>query len=358
MAVTLKDIARIVGVKEPTVSRVLNGRPNPIKISEKTHQKIIQTAKALGYQPNAAARALATQKTGHIGFILSDSIAEGWANVYFAQGLSGVEQTTRERGYGLNISIYNLSNIDSFVFPKRVSQRSVDGLVLTGYVEAAVVHRFKEFGIPCVCIGDNLEVAELIPTVSGDVVGGLFQAVRYISDLGHRRILFDAGIHRRDRQVGQLLIERAKNDPETAECQIILPDIPQSGGSYNAAEPLIEYWLAFPQTERPTAIIANDQILLAFLRQLRKRNFSCPKDVSLISTCNTHLCEFADPTLTAIRQDLKRLGRFAVNMLIDSLENDTPLTPEMSRNDFPCELIIRESCIAIGNINGMRNLTE
>ncbi len=343
--ITLKDIAEMVGVSKVTVSRILSGKSNDyIKIRDETREAVLSIARKYNYMPQHSALSLATQRTGHIGFILSDSIAEGWSNVYFAKGLAGVEQACRERGYGLNISLYNLSNIDSFVFPKRVRQRSVDGLVLTGYVEAAVVHRFKEFGIPCVCIGDNLEVAELIPTVSGDVVGGLFQAVKYLAGLGHRKILFDSGVHRRDRQVGELLIERTKNAAETKECSVMLPEIPQSGGSYDAAEPLIEYWLGICASERPTAIIANDQILLAFLRELRKRNLNCPDDVSLISTCDTHLCVFSDPPLSSMRQDLKLLGHFAANMLIDHLDKGTPLVAKMSKDDFPCELIVRESC--------------
>ncbi len=350
MAVTLKDIAKTVGVGKSTVSRVLNGTPNPIKISEDTSQKILHIAKKMGYQPNAAARALTTRKTGHIGFILSDNVTDGWENVYFARQFSGVEEVCRKRGYGLNTSMYNLFNIDSFVFPKKVSQKSVDGLILVGYVEGAVVHRFREFEIPCVCIGDNHEVSALVPTISSDVVDGLYKAIQYASKMGHQRIMYDSGPHYRDREVARLLIRLTVENPETSHCKVMLADIPQNTGDYNEAKPLIEYWIGLPETQRPTVVIASDQVLAAFLKEMRKRGLQCPEDISLISSCDTHLCEFADPPLTAIYQDLRRLGRVAVNMLIDHLEKDKPLTPEMSRNDFKCELIIRESCIAAGKV--------
>lgn len=349
MRVTLKDIAKAVGVGESTVSRVLNRRPNPIKISEATIQKIFSTAKELGYHPNAAARALATRKTGHIGFILSDNVTDGFKNNFFAQGLAGVEQACRERGYGLNISLYNLSNVDSFVFPKKVCERSVDGLVLIGYIEAAVVHRFKEFGIPCIAINQNVEVAGLIPTVASDVVDGRYQAIRYAAKLGHRRFLYDTGFHPYLQEVGKLVVNRAKISPETSHCRIKILDIPEKKSDYSTAKPILDYWMGMPAGERPTVIIATDQTLFALLKEMDKEGLRCPEDISLISSCDSNLCELSRPALTAVDMKLEQLGRTAANILIDCLESGEELTIEHSKNDFPCELVIRESCMAPRN---------
>ncbi len=345
MAVTLNDIARVVGVKKATVSRVLNNKPNPVKVSETTRAKIFRAAKELGYHPNAAARALSTRRTGHIGFILSDNVTDGWSNMFYSRMFAGVEQACRERGYGLNVSLYNISNIDTFVFPPKVGQRSVDGLVLTDYVKAAVAHRFREFDIPCVCIGDNTEVTELIPTVATDIVGGLFQTICYAVGLGHRRIAMHTGIRRREREVGRMVMERMEQSPETAGCRLLLTgEILNTEPDYTSGKPLMDLWLGMPPEERPTTIIASDQALQGLLRELRKHGVSCPRDVSLISSCNTSQCEFTDPPLTSLELNQQELGRIAANMLIDHLEQGTSLGPEMSRNDFPCRIIIRESC--------------
>ncbi len=341
---TIKEIAKLAGVRESTVSRVLNNKPNPIKISEKTKTRIFKIAKELGYQPNAAARALVTKKTGHIGFILSDNVTDGFVNTFFAQALAGVEKACRKRGYGLNISLYNLSNIDSFVFPKKVSQRSIDGLVLIGYVSSAVVHRFREFGIPCIAINQNLEVAELVPTVACDVVKGRFQAIKYAAELGHKYFLYDAGKHPYLKEVAHDIIKLAASDPITKHCHIEILDIPSKRSDYSTAKPMMEYWLSIPLNKRPTVIMATDQTLLAFLREMDKYNLKCPDDISLISNCDTRLCEFARPALTAIDMKLEFLGWQAANILIDCLEKNENLTLKHSKNDIPCELIIRESC--------------
>jgi len=308
----------------------------------------MRAARECSYHPNAAARALSTRRTGHLGFILSDTVADGWANATFAKVLSGVETACHKCGYGLNISRYNLTNLDSFVFPPRVGQRSVDGLILTHYVEAAVVRRFQEFGIPCVCIGDNLEVGGMIPTIACDIVDGLFQAVEYGASLGHRRVVYWNERTRRGREVGRLLIERARANPSTSECRVTMQEIPGGLANYNDGKPIMDYWISLPKEDRPTFVIASDQALLAFLVELVGRDFRCPEDLSLVSSCDTRLCEYSFPPLCSVSYDLEGYGELGAEMLIRHLEEHIPLGPEMSRME-PCRMNLRKS---VGRVTG------
>lgn len=344
MSVTLNDIAQAIGVRISTVSRVLNNKPNPIKISDETRTRILETAKAMGYHPFAAGRALATKRTGHIGFMLSASIAGGLSNVYFSLYLSGIERVCRRRGYGLNVSLYNLSNVDTFIFPSRIGQKTVDGLILTGYVEAAIVHRFRDFGIPCISLGQDTEVAELIPTLSVDDVDGLFQAVEYAAGLGHRRVLHSHAPTRRGHEVARLLEERVRANAATRE--VVITAIPPATGhcDYTAGAPLVEAWMNLPEKERPTVIMASDQTLQVVLRELDKRGLKCPRDVSLISNCDTSLCQYANPPLSAVDPHTEAVGEAGANLLIDHLTKKTPLGPWQSNNAFPCTFTSRESC--------------
>jgi DNA-binding LacI/PurR family transcriptional regulator len=346
---TIMDVAARAGVGKATVSYVLNSSRTRVPISEPTRQRVMKAAMECGYHPNAAARALSTNRTGHIGFILSDSITGGWANAYFATIFAGVEQAARQRGYGLNASLYNLSNIDSFVFPPKVGQRSVDGLVLTGYVQARVVSRFKEFGVPCVCIGDDMEVAELIPTVATDIVDGVFQGVEYGAKLGHVKICYCVAPSRRGREVGELLKKRVESTPSTAHCRLILFNPPEQG-DYKSARPLFERWSQTVLKDRSTLILASDQAAIGFISELQQHGLQCPRDVSLLSTCNTDLCNFCFPALTAVDLDLETLGEIAVGMLIDHLEEGKPLTTQMSQSNHPCKMILRNSCMQIKNL--------
>jgi DNA-binding LacI/PurR family transcriptional regulator len=343
MAVRVPDIAKFVGLSAPSVYQILANPDHP-RYSVATKQRVLKAAEDLGYQPNSAAKALSTKRTGHIGFILSDTVADGWANPFYATCLCGVESACRKRGYGLNVSLYNLSNVDSFVFPTKVGQRCVDGLILADYVESAVVQRFREFDIPCVCIGDNTEVGELIPTVALDIITSEINALKYAARLGHRRIALHFPTRRPDREVAECLVRRIKLDPELMSCQVEIMYTPLNAADYSAARPLMKSWLAIPVEQRPTVVVATDQTIVAFLKEMSELGLRCPENISLISGADTRLCEMAIPGITAIHYDLAQLGSVAVHLLLDHLDLNKPLTKEMSRKDFIGEFIIRQSC--------------
>jgi LacI family transcriptional regulator len=339
---TISDIAEKAGVAKSTVSFVLNDRGTKVPISAETRRKVMAVVERYGYQPNSSARALSTRRTGHIGFILSDNITDGLFNSAYAQVMAGAERGCRNRGYGLNVSLYNLSNIGSFVFPKRIGERSVDGLVLTGYVEAAVVQRFREFDIPCVCVGDNLEVAEMIPVVAGDFVDGLHQAAAAAAELGHRHILYYCEHTRRGQETAVQLTDRVAQDAALCDAGVRISTLAGQLDDYHDAGMLLNHWLAMPAATRPTAILGISQTLLGLIPLLAERGLSCPKDVSLISTSDSQLFEFSVPTMSAIHYDLVRFGEIAVDMLVDHLDDSKPLTADLSRWE-PCSISRRAS---------------
>jgi len=343
----LKDIAEAVGVGESTVSRILNRKANPIRISDATREKILRVAAEMGYQPDAAAKSLSTRRTGHIGFVLSDTVAGGLANSYFSLYLAGVEGGCRRRGYGLYVSLYNLSNVDTFVFPPHVGQRSVDGLLLAGYVEAAVVARFREFGVPCVGLGQDTEVADLIPTVASDDVGGTLDVVRYLASLGHRRILYNGSPTRRGRDVINEVIARAAVLDETRDC-VITVVMPPGFCDYSAARPLFDEWMKFSRADRPTAILGTDQTMVTFLKELARAGLSCPKDVSVVSLCVTPMTELANPSITGMDQHVEQIGEMAATMLLDHLEKKVPMKAGAMASDVSCTVVVRDSCAEVG----------
>ena len=164
----MKDIANKVGVSHPVISAVINSNYKSIKVSEATRVRVRETIKEMSYFPNAAGRSLSNRKTSTIGFLLSNDVADGLSNAFYSSFLSSIEKACRDKGYGLNVSLYNLSNVDTFVFPQKVGQRSVDGLILAGYLEKAVVSHFREFGIPCICLGKDMEFENIVANVSSD----------------------------------------------------------------------------------------------------------------------------------------------------------------------------------------------
>lgn len=351
MMITLKRIAKEVGVQESTVSRILNRKGGSIKFSAATVEQVMKAAERLGYQPNAAARALATKRTGYIGFILADNIQGGWGNQYFAGYLSGVERACRRYGYGLNICLYNLSNLESFVFPQSVGQRSVDGIILCGPTDIAVVEKFGEANIPAVSIGTNIISPGVIPIISFDTVEGYWKVARHCARLGHRRMLMCSADNVATRFKTECFAERLRSEPETRHMTLDFFIPPHGLIDLNAAQPLMTHWLSLPCEKRPTVILGSDQLMAGLTRELHSRGIKCPEEVSLVSGTDTSICGLTNPALTAIHYNLEAIAESAVEMLVDYLDRQTPMPLQQTlKGEFDGVIIERESCGPCPNI--------
>jgi DNA-binding LacI/PurR family transcriptional regulator len=336
----------MAGVTKPTASVILNNRPTIITVSEKTRKRIFDAAEKLGYQPDASARALVTGRTGNIGFILSDRVTDGLANEFFARQLCGIERACSRLGYGLKISVYNLSDIDSFVLPPKVGQRSIDGVVLSGYARAEIVKRFKTYGIACICTGDNVETAGLVPTVSVDIVHAFGLAVKHAAELGHRLIGVTMGVTRREHEVIDLVERQMSADETTRECKLVRIHLPGRECDYATAKMLMKSWLELEDSQRPSLLITTDQACVAMMSELASLNKRCPEDLSLIGTCDSRVAQYASTPLTALAHPLVKIGEIAAELLINHLENKKPLG-DNSVNNLSCELVKRKSCSRI-----------
>ena len=84
------------------------------------------------------------------------------------------------------------------------------------------------------------------------------------------------------------------------------------------------------------------------MRELHRAGLNCPKDVSLVATCDSSMCEYAFPELTAIVHPTYEMGVSATNILVDSIEQDAELVPEKSVKDFLGHVEYRRSCGPVG----------
>ena len=340
---TMADVAKKAGVGVTTVSYVLRNINNSgWSISEQTRQRVQEAAQEVNYQPNAAARALATNRTGYIGFLLSDEVGDGLANHYFAQQLAGAEEIARERGFGLSVNRYNFTHIDKVVLPDQVGKRSVDGLILTGHVCKAAVIRLTEFGIPCVSIGDAFEHEGLLPNVIHDFANGLHQAVTHLAELGHRRISWcrpkknNTGSDR----IWSQLKQRVAEDASLKNCQLTDRSVDQANEQDGIA--VFDQWNQQAVESRETAMILGGSMILPFMQKLQMQGMQCPQDISLISGIDHPNFVYGFPAITAIDHHCGTLGQLAADMLIDHLDKKTKLKPVVS--PVPTSLVVRDSC--------------
>ena len=158
--VSLKTIAERCGVSTATVSKALNDHKD---ISEETKNRVKQTAEALGYFPNAAARALKTNRSYNIGVLFEEEAGRGLTHEYFSGVLNGLKIQAEKLGY--DITFINTSPVG-----KKLS-----------YLEHCKYRNFDGVVIVCARFQDN-EVQELmssdIPVVTIDYVHYSCSAVR------------------------------------------------------------------------------------------------------------------------------------------------------------------------------------
>lgn len=327
----------MAGVAKSTVSYVVNRDPDRY-IAEKTRRKILQAVEKTNFRPNAAARSLSTRRTRHIGLVVSEAMAGGWGNYYVSEILSGIEDICRERRYGLSISRHKLISVADFVFPAKVEQRSVDGVILVGPVDIEIAKHFRDFDIPCIYAGGGSEVEHIVPAVTIDHVAVFANALDYLRELGHTKIGCQFGPGKHNRQTRDAIIERM-----SAQGVTIVPLLTECYANYAAGAKLLDWWISQSAEDKPSAVIASDQAIIAFIRDLKLRGLDYPRDVSLICTIDSALARYAVPALTAVVQNAQSAGAQAAKAIIDLLEQKIPLTSvtcEAPENN----LIIRDSC--------------
>jgi LacI family transcriptional regulator len=190
--ITLNDIARVVGVKTATVSRVLNAKPNPIKVSEKTKDKIFQAAKDLGYQPNAAARAIRCGKFNRIACVVTQYGPRGttyWPTM--ASYLEIAADKLAEYGYSLVFEPFHIDFHTEQLLetPSLFTELAVDGILgvaAAGVITSQVDEKLSSLKAPTVWLNRNPLSEGMFVTC--DEAAGARELTRYLIGLGHRRI--------------------------------------------------------------------------------------------------------------------------------------------------------------------------
>jgi LacI family transcriptional regulator len=192
MTITLNDIAKVVGVKTATVSRVLNDKPNPIKVSEATKNKIFQAAKDLGYQPNAAARAIRCGKFNRIACVVTQYGPRGTTYWPTMSGyLEIAADKLAEYGYSLIFEPFHIDyHTDQLLeTPSLFTELAVDGILgvaAAGMVSSQVDDKLSSLKAPTVWLNRN-PMSEAMFVTCNEAAGAR-ELTRHLIGLGHRRI--------------------------------------------------------------------------------------------------------------------------------------------------------------------------
>lgn len=177
MVVTSRDVARLAGVSQPTVSRALR---DDIRVSEQTKQRVREAAQLLGYIPSEAGRALSSGRTRRIGMLLTDLDSQFYSHI-----IAPVHRELERLGYQLMLHTETADN-DTIV--ERLLANGLDGVILaTTTIDSAAPLRLRDRGLPFVYFNRTGSLVDADATVV-DAAPGYREAVRAAVDLGHRNV--------------------------------------------------------------------------------------------------------------------------------------------------------------------------
>ncbi len=311
MRTTIKDIANKTNLSITTVSLVLNNKES--KISEKTKQLVLQTAKELNYRPNQLAIGLVKRHTQTIGLVLPDI-----TNFFFAELAKAVEDETAKNDYNMilcnsgNQYERDLKNIDMLI------DKGVDGIILAaandcGEQEMEDACRTAErSGVSLVMIDRHFGIKG-VGSVSLDNAAGGYLAVKHLIDNGHVNIGFITGPitvpFSRERMLG---VRRAMAEAglPVNEAWCFEGDFQFSGGLRAA-----EYFYA----SEVTAVFAfSDVMAISFIRRSQELDVRVPQDVSVIGFDDISLARLMG--VTTVHQPIYEMGASAAQMIVKAVE--------------------------------------
>ena len=319
MAATLKDLARETGLGLATLSKYFNGGT----VREKNRLLIEAAVKKLRYVPNEVARSLKTQQTRVIGVIIPEL-----SNAFITSIISSMEDILRRHDYAVIVC-------DCRSDPKREKEaveflmhRRVDGLInMATDTTGAHLKMPLAAGIPVLLIDRLIEsLRGKASAVIIDNVHAAGQAVRKLTDFGHRRIGLVLGSPElyttNQRLTGYLnALEEAGITP--SEEYIRYGDYTMDGG-YQAAQELIRL------DNRPTALfVTNFEMTLGAMLALQHNNIRVPEDLSVIGFDKLELFGEIFPNLTLIRQPQMSIGREAAGLMLDMLSEKDSFAPRI-----------------------------
>ena len=328
-SITIQDVAAATGVSVSTVSRVLNNKGD---VSPETHERVQAVIAELGYASSLAARSMRSLRKNVIGLIMPDA-----GEPFPIEVMKGVNRTIAALDYDLLIYTCGDGRKHFTADRERKFVSLLNNSITDGVIVVTPEATHFNTNAPLVAVDPHYEINEY-PSVISTNWEGAMEAMRYLINLGHRRIAFISGRYDLQSAISRL---RGYQDGLTQAGIPIDPNMIMQGdftadSGFKCAAQLLNL------PEPPTAIFAaNDEMALGVYQAARDAGFSIPEDLSVVGFDNIPEAAQCEPGLTTIHQPMQEMGKIAVQMLLKLIEGE-PLEEGIVKTST-C-LIIRDSC--------------
>ena len=307
--ITSKDVAKLAGVSQSTVSRVFIAGS---AVSEKTKKKVYEAAKTLNYRPNAFARSLTTNESKLIGLVFPDADYP-----IHMKTLQLISYELQKSGYSAVLIPWMVDDNDQHSIPN-IFQYRVDGVIAaSATLNKSLYKECEEFNIPIVQYARVVEGTKSSYVVSDNYSTGQM-AAQHFQQAGARSAVYLTGN-----------VPTLTNDERASgfcdEFEILTGNKPRIiEADYDYKDSINDIRMLLCQNEKPDAIFcATDNLAMAVMDVARfELKLQIPNDLQVIGFDDIPQAEWLSYQLTTFKQDFKRLARESVKIIVDQIQNE------------------------------------
>ena len=306
--VTSKDVAKLAGVSQSTVSRVFVPGSS---VSEKTKQKVFEAAKALNYRPNAFARSLTTNESKLIGLVFPDADYP-----IHMKTLQLISTELQKQGYSAVLIPWQVDANDNHSIPN-IFQYRVDGVIAASATfNKSLYEECEEFDIPIVQYARVVEGTKSSHVVSDNYAAGQLAAQQFHSSGVTSAVYLTGNVptYTNDERESGFCAEF--EDLTGKQARVVEAD-------YDYLDALETIRTLFSEPSKPEAIFcATDNLAMAVMDVARLEfNLKIPEDLQVIGFDDIPQTQWLNYQLSTFKQDFRRLARESVKIVVNQIQD-------------------------------------
>ncbi len=303
----MADVAKEAGVALGTVSRVINGE----QVGEEFRTRVETAIRRLGYQYNNSGRALRTDRTNSIAFIVPNTI-----NPYFALLVHHINRALEKRNYRMMLFFSEYDRSREIEVIQMAKQNRVDGIIALTYNPDLTIPE----GVPFVTIDRFFSAS--VPCVAADNFGGGYLAAHKLRDFGCTRLAFM-------RAGSRLTNEPSKRkDGFVAACvEMGLPfevKALEDGQPFSEYEDFLSAHLHGGKLDFDGLFIGTDSLAWLIIQTLKKMGLRVPEDVQVIGFDGLRMFGDLEHIVSTIVQPVQEIAETCVSTVLSSHLSNVP----------------------------------
>lgn len=324
---TREDVAKMAGVSVATVSHVIN---NTKYVSQELREKVIEAVRFYNYKPNMVARSLTTKRSNHIGIIVNDI-----TNPYYGEIAQGMEEIAHKHGYIVSLC---LASGESESYITSILERQMDGIFMatTRSYDFTRKHIESLVHSGVALVNDPYGIGSVIKFNYKTAMDNLMS---YLAGLGHKRVAYLSGIPLKSTgdQRFSLYEEGVEKYGLVSDENLVVEGMYPYSTNHRAGYDAMNILLS--RNTRVTAVLTtNDYMAFGAMKAIKKTGLRIPEDISVAGCDDIILAEYTDPPLTTIRVPKKEMGRQAMYIILNEINEKKHYTKIIDT-----DLVIRES---------------